>query len=129
MPVGLGNAVLVGTGVFVGVGLGVFVGVGRGVAVGVRIGVIVGLGRDVGVSVTIDTDVPVAVSVGNIVPSPGGLCIAALCASTSGVKKNTIPTVINSKRTQKSTTALCNANSLCPALFRARTYTYFRTLR
>ncbi len=131
----MGVLVGVDIGVSVGTGRGVSVGVGIGVSVGVGMGVLVGVGAVVAVAVGIIGvfvgDGTMGVFVGGIVVSvrttvllPTNSCIVAF-ACTFGVRNNTIPTNTNSESIQKSATALCNANSRWPALFFARTYTYF----
>ena len=92
-----------------------------GVSVGIgTMDVSVGVGR-----ITVIVIVGITgVFVRRIATSLVMLCISS-CAYAFGDKKSTIPTNTKSKRVQKSALPLCNADSCCPALFRARTYTYF----
>ncbi len=149
--VGTGIGVLVGNGT-IGVGVGT-IGVGVG-TIGVGVGTIgVGVGT-IGVGVgTIGVGVgTIGVGVGTIGVGVGtigvgvdtigvgvdttGVLVAqpifrlratASCAYAFGVNKNTIPTKVNSKKTQRNIKNLCNADSRCFASFRARTCTYFWT--
>lgn len=124
--VGIGTiGVCVGTTIGVGVGMiGVgMIGVGVG-TIGVGVGTIgVGVGT-IGVGVGI-----IGVGVGTtgvFVAQPAfRLCATTSCAYAFGVKKNSIPTKVNSKETQRNTKILCNADNRRFASFRARTFTYF----
>ena len=120
---GIGVFVGIGTGVFVGIGMGVFVGVGiTGVLVGVgNVGVSVGVGR---IGVSVGVIIMTGVLVRRTATAPVRLCML-LCAYAFGDKKNTTPTNTKSIRMQKSARTLCNATCRCPALFCARTCTYF----